>query len=129
MRSVTSSTDGPKHKQKIVVGPHVLVGDEPIEVGGGDEGPAPHEYLLVALATCTSMTVKMYADRKGWPLRACRVEVAGDKQPDAFTFKRTLRFEGELSEEQRARLKEIAEKCPVHKTLSGTIRIETTLAT
>ena len=129
MRSVLSATaaDG-KFKQKIQIGPHTLWGDEPTELGGGDEGPGPHEYLLAALASCTSMTVKMYADRKGWPLRACVVHVEAEKQPDAFVIRRTLRLEGDLSEEERARLLEIATKCPVHKTLSGTIRIESTLA-
>jgi putative redox protein len=128
MRPVLSATSDGKFKQKIQIGPHTLTGDEPTETGGDDAGPAPHELLLAALATCTSMTLKMYADRKAWPLRACVVHVEGDKQPDVFTIKRTIRLEGELSQEQRDRLLEIATKCPVHKTLSGTIKIESALA-
>jgi putative redox protein len=128
MRPARSTTAQGKFRQRIEIGPHVLTGDEPVASGGEDAGPAPHELLLAALAECTSMTVKMYADRKGWPLRACDVTVEGDPRADAFVMKRTVKLEGDLTDEQRARCLEIAEKCPVHKTLSGTIRIESALA-
>ena len=128
MRSVRVHTDEGKFRQKVQVGGHVLTADEPESSGGNDSGPAPHEFLLAGLGACTSMTVKVYADRKGWPVRAVDVLVEGHHdETRVFTCKRTISFEGDLTDEQRQRLLEIANKCPVHKTLSGTIRIETTL--
>ena len=105
----------------------MLHADEPTELGGEDAGPEPHEFLLAALGACTSMTVKMYADRKGLALTNVRVELRGDKTADAFVIHRDIYLEGALSDAERARLLEIAEKCPVHKTLTGTIRISSKL--
>lgn len=121
------STRTGKHQQTIEVGPHTFVGDEPTESGGDDAGPAPHELLAVALGCCTSMTVKMYADRKGWPLERVHVEVAQEKVGEARVFRRAITLEGALDGDQRAKLLEIAGKCPVHKTLTGEIRIESAL--
>ena len=107
----------------------MLTADEPTANGGNDVGPEPHEFLLVGLGACTSMTVKLYADGKGWPLRSVDVTVEGHHDDTrTFLINRTISFEGDLSEEQRHRLLEIANKCPVHRTLTGTIRIETELA-
>lgn len=129
MRSARVHTDEGKFRQKVQIGGHILTADEPESNGGNDAGPEPHEFLLAGLGACTSMTVKLYADGKGWPLRAVDVTVEGHRdETRVFTFKRTISFEGDLTEEQRQRLLEIANKCPVHRTLSGTIRIETTLA-
>ena len=128
MRSVRVHTDQGKFRQRIKVGGHVLVADEPEKNGGNDGGPEPHEFVLAGLGACTSMTVKLYADGKGWPLRSVDVTVEGHHDDTrVFTIARTIVFEGELSDEQRKRLLEIANKCPVHKTLSGTIRIDTQL--
>jgi putative redox protein len=128
MRSATIKTGTGKLQQTVTIGPHVLTADEPVEDGGSDAGPSPHEWLLAGLGTCTSMTVKMYADRKQWPLESVEVVVEGRREVDAFVFHRRVTLSGSLTEEQRARLLEIANKCPVHKTLTGTIRIETELA-
>jgi len=128
MRNVTVRTSEGKFQQAVNVGPHRLTGDEPTDVGGDDRGPSPFEFVFAGLGTCTSMTVKMYADRKGWPLKSVNVEVSGDKRDDgAFVFKRSITLDGDLNEEQRARLLDIANKCPVHKMLSGKIAIETAL--
>ncbi len=128
MRLAHVQTGTGKHAQRITVGAHHLVADEPREAGGDDTGPAPHEFLLMALGACTSMTVKMYADRKGWPLRSVDVVVTGEHDDaKVFVMRRTITFDGDLDAEQRRRLLDIADKCPVHKTLSGTIRIETSL--
>jgi putative redox protein len=127
MRPAIVTTATGKFGQTVRIGPHALVADEPTADGGDDRGPAPHEWLLAGLASCTSMTVKMYADRKGWPLEKVEVTVEGAQRDEAFLFQRRVKVEGPLSDEQRARLVEIAERCPVHKTLTGAIRIETDL--
>ena len=127
MREATVRTKQGKFQQDIEIGKHRFVGDEPAESGGEDAGPAPHDFLLAALGTCTSMTVKLYADRKGWPLKSVEVKLSQAKENDVHVIKRHIHFEGDLSEEQRVRLLEIAGKCPVHKTLSGEIRIDSDL--
>jgi putative redox protein len=128
MREVQVRTASGKFGQKIQVGAHELASDEPKDESGDDTGPTPHELLLAALGSCTSMTVKLYADRKGWPLGAVHVRLNGRHEGDVFLIERTLQVTGDLSEEQRARLVEIADKCPVAKTLKGTIQISTVLA-
>jgi putative redox protein len=127
MRTAISSTAGGKFRQTIHIGPHTLVADHPVAEGGEDTGPEPHEFVLAGLAACTSMTVKLYSDRKGWPLEAVEVSVSGDHVDGAFVLTRKVTLKGALSEEQRTRLMEIANKCPVHKSLSGPIRIPTEL--
>ena len=124
MRDVDVRTKQGKFQQTVAIGPHTFVADEPSESGGDDAGPAPHEILLAALGTCTSMTLKMYAERKGMKLERVHVHLAMDKhEGDRTVLKRTVRLEGNLSAEERARLLEIAAKCPVHKTLSGKIEL------
>ncbi len=125
--------------QTIRVGRHLLAADEPVEVGGGDTGPGPYDLLLAALGACTSMTVAMYARRKEWPLEAVRVRLRHSKihAEDCAScetkvgmldrIERDLEFEGRLDEEQRARLLEIANKCPVHRTLASEIDVPTRL--
>jgi putative redox protein len=128
MRAAIVTTAEGKFRQTVRIGPHTLVADEPVASEGTDAGPAPHEWLLAGLGACTSMTVKMYADRKGWPVERVEVTVEGAHEDGGFTMHRRLRVEGVgLTGEQRARLLEIANKCPVHKTLSGPIRIRTEL--
>jgi uncharacterized OsmC-like protein len=105
-----------------------LAGDEPAELGGTDTGPNPFEYLLSALGCCTSMTLAMYAKRKAWPLEAVEVHlrherVVGQSPVDRIT--RVVKLEGALDEEQRTRLLEIANKCPVHQTLTKGAFVET----
>ena len=125
MRPVTVQWAGGKFTQDVTVGGHTIRADEEIDKGGDNTGPAPHELLLAALGSCTAMTLKVYAERKGWPLRNLHVELNGATGPTGFVITRALTFDGELDAEQRQRLVEIADKCPVHKTLSGTISIQT----
>jgi putative redox protein len=125
---VTTSHEG-KYRQTVTVGPHKLAADVPAAHGGTDAGPEPHEWLLAGLGACTAITLQMYAERKGWKLSKVSVTVTGEHVEGAFVMHRELALEGELDDEKRARLKEIAEKCPVHKTLTGTVRIQTTLKT
>jgi putative redox protein len=129
MRSARVRTSQGKFGQRIQIGGHVLTSDESTANGGSDAGPEPHEFLLAGLGACTSMTIKLYADRKEWPLRGVDVTIDGQHDDTrAFIVHRTIVLEGELTDEQRQRLLDVANKCPVHRTLTGTIRIETELA-
>jgi putative redox protein len=127
MRDADVKSLGLPFKQEIRIAPHLLVADEPVDKGGGDEGPEPHEFLLAALGTCTSMTLNLYARRKGWPLTSVQVHVSLTVGPEGAKFARRIELDGALDDEQRARLLDIANKCPVHKTLTGNIQIESTL--
>ncbi|MFN0242018.1 MAG: OsmC family protein [Planctomycetota bacterium] len=113
--------------QEIRAGEHTLLADEPLSSGGTDRGPAPHALLLAALGACTSMTVSMYARRKQWPLEDVRVALRHWKDDAGEHIERTIELEGALDLEQRARLLEIANKCPVHRTLTGPIDMRTQL--
>ncbi|CAK7048339.1 OsmC family protein [Saezia sanguinis] len=113
-------------------GTHQWVADVPSDLGGGDTGPTPHELLSSSLAACTSITVAMYAKRKNWPLEGIDVTVEVDNEqlapePAQLQLNRTIAFTGKLDAEQRQRLLEIADQCPIHKLLTGTISINTTL--
>jgi putative redox protein len=113
--------------QVSVHGTH-FVADEPVDVGGLGTGPSPYELVAAGLGACTSMTLRLYADRKGWPLERVRVAVRHDKiagQTPPDTFDRRIGLEGPLDAEQTARLLAIADKCPVHRTLEGGARVST----
>jgi len=124
----------------IATGRHRLIADEPEGVGE-DAGPNPYDLLLAALGACTVMTVELYARRKGWPLQAVRVDLdhtkihardcadcESDPAARVEVIELSLNFTGDLTAEQVARLLEIAGRCPVHRTLTGEIKIRTALA-
>ncbi len=120
------------YRSDIVAAGHALVADEPASVGGTELGPAPYDLLLAALGACTTMTLRMFADRKGWPLEAALVrlrhrKVAGADGQKVDHITRELELVGALDEAQRARLLEIADRCPVHRTLHGEVQVETML--
>lgn len=122
--------------QEISASGKTFVADEPTELGGTDGGPNPYDLLLGALGACTSMTLLMYARRKNWPVEHVRVELdhsrvhardcedCEDKDVKLDYFRKRIFVTGDLSEEERVRLLEIAQRCPVHRTLTGIIRIE-----
>ncbi|MCJ7752927.1 MAG: bifunctional alpha/beta hydrolase/OsmC family protein [Thermoanaerobaculales bacterium] len=127
------------YRTEILANGHPLIADEPLGVGGTNAGPTPYELLTSALGACTSITLRMYADRKGWPLDAVEVRLhhekvhcddcAGVEGPggriDRFT--REITLEGALDEEQRQRMLQIADRCPVHRTLEKPAEVTTTL--
>ncbi len=126
-----------KFQQEVIVGRHRLLADEPVSSGGMDSGPGPYDYLLAGLGACTSMTLRLYADRKQLPLRQTVVRLRHNKIhaadcADCETkegmidhIERAIMLDGDLSPEERARLIEIADKCPVHRTLESEIDIRT----
>ena len=140
-RAVIVKSGEDRYAQTILVGQHLFQGDEPFDVGGRDAGPNPYELLLAALGTCTSITVRMYAERKGWPLEDVQVRLVYAPVPSENCdtssgeaelvdgIQEELIVVGDLSEAQRRRLAEIAAKCPVHRTLGSPISICTRLTT
>jgi len=127
MRIVETQFGSGAYEQSITVGTHHLMSDVDASKGGTDSGPSPHEYLAAALASCTGMTLKMYANRKSWGLENAIVAVNITRVDDVERFQRDITLVGNLDAEQTARLLDIANKCPVHKALIGTITIETQL--
>ena len=113
-------------RHEIELGRHRITVDEPKDVGGGDEGPSPQQLLAASLASCTAITMELYAKRKEWDLGAVEVECEFDKpEPGSPTkFKLTLRLPNNLSQEQVEKLGLIASKCPVHRALSGEVMFE-----
>ena len=126
-------------KQKITAGAHTFLADEPLEAGGSDAGPDPYSLLLGAFGACTAMTLQIYARRKEWPLEKVEVSLkhsrihAADCENCVATdgkielIERYISLTGNLTEEQKARLIEIAEQCPVHKTLASGVSIKSYL--
>ena len=130
--TVTDSGNG-QYAQQVTVGRHLLSADEPESVGGNDACPSPYEFLLAGLGACTVITMRMYAQRHNWNLRHASVELQHEKIPSADgkslidQFQRVISLEGELMEEQRLRLFQIAEKCPVSETLRRSSVVESSL--
>ena len=123
----------------VTIGAHSFAADEPVAAGGGDTGPSPYDLLCAALGACTSMTVSVYARRKGWPLESVKVHVRHSKihardcaecetkEGMVDRLEREIELVGAVDEAQRQRLLEIANKCPVHRTLTSEISIATRL--
>ena len=137
---VVQETRNGKFQQIVATGPHRLIADEPVTVGGDDSGPGPYDFLLTGLGACTSMTMRMYADRKSLPVDRITVTLQHNKiyakdceecetrEGMLDQIDRVIRIEGNLDADQRKRLMEIADKCPVHKTLTSEVRIVTKAA-
>lgn len=132
-------TTGEGLRTEVEAGGHTLVADEPESLGGTDTGPTPYDYLLGALGGCTAMTLRMYADRKGWPLESVTVRLSHDRihandcgeceteEGRIDRIGREIELEGPLDEKQRRRLLEVADMCPVHRTLKAEVVVENSL--
>jgi putative redox protein len=137
---VVEETRAGKFTQLIRSGAHLLTADEPVDAGGADTGPGPYDLLLAGLGACTSMTLRMYAEHKGWPLDRVTVELKHQKihasdcaecetrEGKIDRIERSITLAGPLDGEQRRRLLEIADKCPVHRTLHSEVQVVTNLA-
>jgi putative redox protein len=109
---------------------HHWLADEPIESGGGNQGPSPTQLLLSSLGACTAMTVRIFAARKGWSLTGAEVQLEFNPEgspAEGNDIRRTITLRGDLSPEQRERLLDVANKCPLHRILTGRIRIHSSL--
>lgn len=137
---VVVHTGASGYRTDVLASGHSLVADEPLSVGGTNAGPTPYDYLVSGLGTCTSMTLRMYADRKGWPLEGITVRLrhskvhrqdsendAEGKNEKIDLIEREIELHGILGDDQKKRLIEIADRCPVHRTLHGEIQVQTTM--
>jgi putative redox protein len=126
MKAIARRTSPTSFTHQIDVRQHQVIADEPVDHGGDDEGPSPQELLAASLASCTAVTMEMYAKRKGWDLGP--VEVAVEYTPAErgcpTVFKLTMRLPSDCDQEQVERLQVIASKCPVHRTLDGEVLFE-----
>ena len=126
--TAVTELDQSNYKTKVYAGGHFIYADEPLDLGGTDQGMSPAALLLASLGSCTAITMRMYADRKKYNLDAVRIELAiapEDQMDKSTTITRTIEFTGNLKEEEKVRLLQIADKCPIHKILSNPIKIET----
>lgn len=120
--------DQSTYKTKVYAGGHFIYADEPIELGGTDEGLTPGALLLASLGSCTAITIRMYANRKEIPLTHIKIELSicpEDEMDKGTTITRKVELSGNLNDQQRQRLMQIADKCPIHKLLTNPIKIET----
>lgn len=127
MASVQLSSNGSRYGQDIAVRQFELVADEPTHLGGGDQGPTPTELLLAGLGSCKAITIKMYAERKSWPVENVYVAAELQTVEKQTVIAVYLTLVGDLTAEQRDRLREIGDRCPVHRLLSATTDIQTVL--
>jgi putative redox protein len=126
--TVIATIGAAEYQVQLDDGMHKWLADEPESLGGRDTGPAPASLLLSSLGACTSITLKMYAKRKDWPLEALRVTLSLTSTANGTAIDRQIVLTGPLSEDQRERLLQIANACPVHKILTGAIQIQTAIA-
>lgn len=124
---VSANIGQDKYRTSIESDNQRWIADEPIAKGGNGEGPSPFQHLLAALGACTCITLRMYANRKQWLLEHVHVDLSMISEEGKTNINRNIQLTGALAEDQRSRLLQIANKCPVHKLLTGSIEIDTKL--
>lgn len=127
MANITLSSTADRFRHRVAVRAFALTVDEPTDLGGTDAGPTPTELVFSGLGACKAITLKMYADRKGWPLEAVDADIESEQVDKQYKVTVRLRLTGELSPEQTERLLAISNKCPVHKLLAPSTEICTVL--
>lgn len=129
MYPIKITSTSARYRQDITINDKFhFAADEPLDLGGDDSGPTPVELVLAGLGSCKAITLKMYSERKGWELTHVDVNVTHQKIDQQYQILVNLHLEGNLTDEQKQRLLEIADKCPVHKLLQSEAQIETVLA-
>ena len=124
---VTARIGSKNYETHITTGPHTLLADEPESLGGKDVGPDAGDFLRISLATCTAITLRMYANRKEYAIDEIHVHVSSEKVENTTIFNRTVEILGNIDESIRSRMLQIANACPIHKTLTNPIEIKTEL--
>jgi putative redox protein len=127
-RIVTATIGVEQYETSLNNGVHVVYSDEPTEIGGKDKGPSPGDFLRMSLASCTAITLRMYANRKGFEIEKIIVEVRSEQLEGKTLFHRNVFVKGTITNEQREKLMKIANACPVHKVLENPIEISTTIS-
>jgi putative redox protein len=125
LASVSGKGEAAKYRVRIAAGKNEVIADEPVEKGGGDTGMSPYQLLLSSLAACTAITVRMYAERKGWDTGEIAVDVAFETEKGDTKITRKLTFAKTLGDAEHERLIAVANACPVHKVLTGKIAVAT----
>jgi putative redox protein len=116
------------YRTELTTDTHTLYADEPVDLGGKDTGPGPGDFLRLSLASCTAITLRMYANRKGFDVKAIEVKVNTEEDEGKTIFHSIVHIDGNLDADQRKRMLQIAKKCPIHKVLMNPIDIITTLS-
>lgn len=129
MKTTIATIQRQKYKTEIQAGNHIIIADEPEELGGGNLGFTPTELLESSLAACTAMTIRMYADRKGWNLEKVEIKVGFKRNisTNQIVFKKEIQLFGNLDNDQRDKLLEMGSKCPIEKMITGTVVVASSL--
>ncbi len=128
IQTATATIGSELYKTELNARTHVIIADEPLSVGGLDLGPRPGDFMRMALASCTAITLRMYANRKNWDVNSIKVNVSNGPFDGKTAYKTEIEIIGNVDEDQKKRLLQIAKLCPVHKALTNPIEIETELA-
>jgi putative redox protein len=128
IRTATATIGKDVYKTELQSRTHTVIADEPFDAGGKDLGPRPGDFIRMGLASCTAITLRMYADRKNWDVSKIHVSVSNGPFDGKTAYDTSVEIEGNVTEEQRGRLLQIAKLCPVHKALTNPIEINTSLS-
>lgn len=125
LRYVSAIIGKDQYKTELITDSHTIIGDEPPDNGGQDLGPSPGDFMRMSLASCTAITLRMYANRKGFDITRIEVKVHTESQPTSTIFHRDIIIDGNIDEAQKKRMHQIANACPIHKMLMNPIEVQT----